>query len=378
MRGGAARIATLLTLTTLIVASRPLPVCGALSDRHWDGRNPFQSPSQTTDYYGSGDLDLDGSISSQDVRWLREIIAGTRQPIIRADVDGSGAVNNADLALLEQAVEGAALPGWWHKLSTVEQRSHWMERMAAIDWNQLVRDREADQDWVCSDYALRCFLRFAPQVANPLQPDDASYGIAQSSFNLPVYIVTVTAAPFAHSMNAILIGDDPTVFTNWFFLEPQAGQQARAGDWNLPWGARVEIQEPDPLDAPYHRASSLVAFQLTSPEPVTVSYSTNLITRRPTPVPATIHNNPNVWQPKVLPEGDGMLLFNKSRDDLTRSTDLHLLRSLQGDPSTAQPLCNAEGFSLLLDTAPAGPGQYQVLWAGRTNWQQVLFYGTRD
>lgn len=70
-----------------------------------------------------------------------------------------------------------------------------------------------------------------------------------------------------------------------------------------------------------------------------------------------------------------MVLFNKNRDDLLRSTELHLLANLSGDPNTAPVLFPTGGFNRLLGTAPASPGNYHLLWLGRTNRQQQLYYG---
>jgi hypothetical protein len=345
------------------------------TDRHWDGLNPFEAPSLTTDYYGSGDIDLDGSITSEDVRMLEEIIAGTRPPNVRADIDGNGVIDGADLALLEAALEGGTLPAWWNRLNSPGDRADWVQRVAAIDFNQLINNGEADSDWVCTDYATRCFLRFAPQVLDAANPLYASFGIAQDTFNLPLYIATVTTPDFGHSLNAILIGDDPTLFTNWFFLEPETGTAAQPGDWDLPWNAEVQIQLPALLNAPYYAAASLVDFLLAQPAPLTLDFSSALVRERPPANAAPIHNNPNTWQAVVLPEGGGMLLFDKSRDDLLRSTDLHLLGSLDGDPNTAQPLLDTGGFNRLVSTARASAGNYHLLWVGHTNRQQELFYG---
>ncbi len=363
--------ALLLTAAHGQQVAAPLPP----TDRHWDGLNPFYAPSLTTDYYGSGDIDLDGAITSQDVQMLQEIIDGTRPPNIRADLDGNGVIDAADLALLQAALAGGSLPAWWNRLNSPATRAAWFQSVATLDFNQLTANSEADTDWVCADYATRCFLRFAPQVLDPANPLYTPFGIAQDTFNLPAYIANVTATDFGHALNAILVGDDPTQFTNWFFLEPQTGTAAQPGDWNLPWNAQVAIQLPPQLNAPYYAASNLVDFLLTQPAPVTLDYAPDLVLARPSPTAAPVHNNPNTWQAVVLPEGAGMFLFDKSRDDLLRSTDLHLLASLDADPNTAQPLLRTGGFNLLVDVARASVANYHLLWVGHTNRQEELFYG---
>src|ERR1019366_2341917 len=173
---------------------------------------------------------------SEDLSLASEIIAGTRPANGRADVDGNGVIDSADLALLDAALHGGALPGWWNRLSTPDQRVSWIRRAMAIDFNQMVNNREADSDWGCANFATRCFLRFTPQVLDPANSLYESYGIAQGTFNLPAYVAVVTAPGFGHSLNAILIGDNPAAFTNWFFFDPPTGVQALPGAWGPPSG----------------------------------------------------------------------------------------------------------------------------------------------
>jgi hypothetical protein len=357
-----------------------LQVAGAEepTDRHWSGYNPFHAPSRTTDYYGSGDINLDGNITSEDVHLVRAMVAGTRRPNVRADVDGNALVDDADCARLETAVHGAILPGWWNSLSTTEERVSWIRKIIALDFNQMVSHREADSDWGCANFTMRTFLRSAAQILDPANLLYDEYGIAQNTFNLPIYSVAVVAPGFGHSLNAILVGDDPSVFADWLFLEPEAGIPAQPGAWDLPWGSIVHIQRPGLLNAPYPYSVSLVDFQLTQPEVVTLGMDTKLIHQRPAPDVKPTHNNPNMWRPIVLAEEGGMILFNKHRDDLVRATDLHLLASLDGDPNTSVPVFPAGGFHRLLASVAASPGTYHVLWIARTNRQQQLTYGKLD
>jgi len=345
------------------------------TDRHWNGLNPFEAPSQTTDYYGSGDIDLDGNITPKDLDLVREMIAGTRPPNVRADVDGNGVIDSADLALLEAALKGGTLPGWWNSLAGPGARTDWLRRVVAIDFNQLIQNQEADSDWGCDDFATRCLLRFTPQLLDPSNPLYERYGVAQNTFNLPVYVATVTAPGFGHTLNASLIGDDPTVFTNWFFLEPETGAQAQPGDWDLPWGAEAHIQQPEGLNAPYQSVVSLVSFQLAQLKVLTLTNDPDLLLKRPVPGSEPVHNNPNIWHPVLLPEGNGMVLFNKDRDDLLRSMNVHLSASPGGDPNGALALLPPGGFNRLVATAQASPGRYHLLWVCHTNRQPQLMYG---
>ena len=65
--------------------------------RFWYGSNPFHQPAATTDYYGSGDVDGNGSVTQADVSLVQEMADGLEAPSPRADVDGNGEVNTDDV-----------------------------------------------------------------------------------------------------------------------------------------------------------------------------------------------------------------------------------------------------------------------------------------
>ena len=372
----------LISVTTYEGQAQPSGSLTQANDRHWNGLNPFDAPARTTDYYGSGDVDLDGQVTINDLRLTQEMVNGTRRPNIRADVDGNGFVTTNDLALLTDAVEtGSILPGWWNRLTTPAAREQWMDRIAALDYQQMVTKSEASRGWVCLHYSLRSFLRFAPAIQDPTGSAYGAYGISQATFNLPLYTISVTQETAtktnAHTMNAILTGEDPTILTNWYFLEPQEGLRVRLGQESLTANATVNILAPDPINTPSLTSSNLLRFSV-APAAL-LRCSSNFLTSRPPADSAAIHSDPNVWQAHVLSGvGGGKLLLSKSRDDSTRATDVHLLSSPDAPLTDAKPLCNLEGFSLLLDTVPATSSSYHMLWVGHSNWQSAIFYGKLD
>ena len=372
----------LISLTTSVSQAQLPDAPTQAVDRHWDGLNPFAAPARTTDYYGSGDVDLDGQVTTTDLRLAQEMVDNTRRPNIRADVDGDGFLTTNDLALLTEAVQrGSILPGWWNRLTTSAAREQWMDRIAALDYQQMVLKSEASRGWVCLNYALRSFLRFAPAIQDPSGSAYGAYGISQATFNLPLYTISVTLETAtktnSHTMNAILTGEDPTILTNWYFLEPQEGIRVRPGQQSLIANAKVDVLAPDPINTPSLTSSNLLRFSVAPAALLTCS--SNFLTRRPPADSAAIHSKPNVWQAHVLSGvGGGKLLLSKSRDDSTRVTDVHLLSSPDAPLTDAKPLCNLDGFSLLLDTVPAPSNSYHMLWVGHTNWQSAIFYGKLD
>ncbi len=65
----------------------------------WDGYNQYHKPMATTYYYGSGDVNLDGKVDSQDVTMFNDILAGKVSKNIMADVNGDGDVLASDYSL---------------------------------------------------------------------------------------------------------------------------------------------------------------------------------------------------------------------------------------------------------------------------------------
>ena len=57
----------------------PAPAAGTTGvssgKRNWNGLDPFHQPAATTDYYGSGDIDLDGRITQADVASVQQMAA---------------------------------------------------------------------------------------------------------------------------------------------------------------------------------------------------------------------------------------------------------------------------------------------------------------
>ncbi len=78
----------------------------------------------TLQWYGSGDVNLDGKVDSLDLQAMNNGVTN-----IEADVDGDGIPSTqADKNLLSDYLTGQIdnLPGWWNKLTTPEERINWV------------------------------------------------------------------------------------------------------------------------------------------------------------------------------------------------------------------------------------------------------------
>ena len=76
----------------------------------WNSYNPFCQPFNTTDYYGSGDVDGDGHVTNIDVQLVQRIIDGLDPCTARADVNGHGSSGPMTFQLFDGP--SLAKPAW--------------------------------------------------------------------------------------------------------------------------------------------------------------------------------------------------------------------------------------------------------------------------
>ncbi len=219
--------------------------------------NPFARPMRTTDYYGSGDANLDGIFDHLDLQCAEAIIARDQHTTERADVNGDGGVNAEDITLMQEVLSGSRshLPGWWEHLETRGERNAWIDRMLAAD--------ETDRHPYEAPYFL-CRNFSGVLVLNNIGYDGSFHGepsqwITPGRFNLP--LCQVILASLNHAITAVLVGDDPRQFDSWRFIEPQSDSEGQ--QWFRP-GERIYIQASSHFSAlgELSSARSLVIFEL--------------------------------------------------------------------------------------------------------------------
>ncbi len=343
--------------------------------RAWDGNNPFLQPAPTTNYYGSGDVNGDGTVSSADVILVQRMAAGSDPFLSTADVDGNGVVDSADVALITGALSGGTLPAWWNRLTTVAQRNAWVDKVMAREQT----NRHIYDYWfACGSFALQTHIHGA-FYRNDLFISN-SFGGGQTLFNVPLYVAPVASTTFGHVINAILVGDDPRKLTDWRFVEPQTDQDVRPGMWNMPYGTEVSIGVPNNvLNGAFWMDENKVVFTIGNDGSWSFkSKSPSLVLTRPEPPYIAVDNRPDLWNPRILPVGDGMLLLDRQRADMSRVDDIHLTDLPFADPPSAKPLVLDSQHSRLLDVAKAPDGTIYLLWAGGADYNPGVFYGVLD
>jgi len=199
----------------------------------------FSQPNDTTlNYYGSGDINKDNTITWQDASRLDSLIAGTFSDPAddrltdRADINGDEVIDNQDKQTLDSLINGNInyLPSNWNKSNTAE-KTNWFEKMVEIDKTDTIAP------------GTLCFFYSAPFAINfhgfesleGVNPEDSPFKFSKNNrFNIPAYYVATTNIPDQpHAINGVLIGDDPLNFNDWYFIEPQGDIRVYPGDWSM-------------------------------------------------------------------------------------------------------------------------------------------------
>jgi hypothetical protein len=351
----------------------PPPSGPSAGSRVWEGSSPFYQPANTTEYYGSGDVDADGSISAADIVQAQAILSGTVAANLRADVDGSGAVDGADVAMIAAAVNsGAMLPAWWNRLTSRDARIAWVQRFVALDRTDEHPYRLGFQ---CSTFAQQLALH-ANQYRGDLYATNYTGG--QRGFDLPMYKASVSMPEIAHGIDAILVGDNPLNMDDWLFVEPQTDLAVTPGAWNMMYDSTVSIETTDWVGGNAETGRGLVSFYV-APTGWDVTYfSPELVLTRPDPPASSPDNRLDSWRPRVLP-AQRMILFEQNRDDLPHPTDIYLGQLPFTSQPTGTPLLLAEGgYARILDACPGAAGTVHLLYTAQPAYEAGVFYAQVD
>jgi hypothetical protein len=369
----------------------PAPSSRAAGGRVWEEFNPFHQPAVTTEYYGSGDADGDGCLSTTDMERAEEMRAGITAPNFRADVDGSGKVDAADVSLIAaavhgepegpllegperlQALRGAVLPAWWNRLADPEQRNAWVDRFLALD---RTNEHPYEPWYPCGCFARQLFLHGVDYRGDLYT---TFHGGGQRSFNIPLYVVTVGSSDYGHSINAILVGENPLSFDDWRFVEPQTDQDVRPGMWDMPYGTTADIQTTDWVYGGGATGRVVVGFAVTQSGWSVDYYHRDLVLTRPAPPSSPPDNRLDCWRPKILPGQPSHILFEQNRDDLSRWSDIFVADLPFTLRPTGTPLGLAElEYSHLLDAVQGADGTVHLLWTGQPAYTPGVFYSELD
>ncbi len=215
--------------------------------------NPFVQPNDSTlNWYGSGDVNKDNVLNSQDITKIIEIINGTYSNPSdtrlkdRADVNGDEVVNNSDRQLLENRVNGVInyLPGEWNKLTTKAERVDWLTKMLEIDKTDELQ--YIPGEWVCGDFARQIVINFHGFTELGF---DENLGLKDNGrFNIPVnylLIIPRNVGTEAHAINITYTGDNIDILEDGTCSEPQTDWIVTAGMYTgFPANCEAELKMP--------------------------------------------------------------------------------------------------------------------------------------
>lgn len=344
----------------------------------WDGNDPFLQPFATTNYYGSGDVNNDGTVNSSDVTIAQQIVNGTEAFTMRADVDGDGSVTSTDVDLINGVVtSGQVLPAWWNTLTTREQRNNWIDKVLALDST----DSHVYNDYYqCLSYAAQLYIH-ATGCRLPLRT--SKYDGGQTIFNVPMYLLSITGSVY-HSVNAVLVGDNPLDLNDWRVIEPQNDSQLIPGDRLMPYGSTLTfISVVCIYLGGGLGTNTLVEFSISDAGVVDlISQRSGMVLSRTAPPVITPNNSWDLAMPRIIDDGNGYLLFEKLRDDVSASTDIHMSQLPFSSDENTSPLVKNKYYSRLLDIFKNSDGTIHMLWSeqtrgtGNPSTNASIMYGT--
>jgi len=360
----------------LIAASSLFPVSSVYSQ---EKINPFIQPNvfgETLNWYGSGDVNLDGKIDSSDVARLDSLIAGTfsnpsdKRLKDRADVNGDEKADSSDVYTLEDYVNGEIdyLPGQWNKLETKGERLDWLTKMLAIDKTDTLK--WIDGEFVSGNFAAQLFIDFNGYKGFiPSLYDTTNNG----RFNLPLYAVLVSNP--AHGASAIPIGgensdEDNSLNMNiWGFPEPQTDYIMKVGgqEGNFK-NSKIKIFFPSDFwnDGSY-KANILLTFQIDEEGNATnIFYDPNLQLTRDVGTPVEEINYQD-----VIPSG--FKLFQNFPNPFNPTTTIKYDVPKAGDVKVEVYNVLGQKLETLVDNYQLA-GQHEIKWNASKYASQPFFY----
>ncbi len=207
---------------------------------------------ESLNWYGSGDINNDQSITLHDLSRLDSLLGGSfsdqgdRLLRDRADMDGDQHLSANDRKMLADYLDGKKdyLPAHWDKLTTKEERISWLEKVIAIDRTE---DGIADPSYIGDYYSDQLLINTHGFELEVLQMfPEATFDYRNNGrFNLPFSYAGVAYNRPDLTMNrnllAIIIGDNVFDWNDWCFVDPQwdqlifpSGQDEPTGDEAFP------------------------------------------------------------------------------------------------------------------------------------------------
>ncbi|TSA32752.1 MAG: hypothetical protein D4R64_15465, partial [Porphyromonadaceae bacterium] len=200
--------------------------------------NPFIRPGYRDkdmgerEYYGS--KDVNGNHVINEFADVQAIQNGNTS--YRGDVNGDGVTNSTDASIIQSVMNGTTpyAPSDWNYL-TKQEKIDYFEKLVKLDDTNTFHE-----GWTCGEYMSKFSLKFAG-LEKGREYGDFNYfnslidmTTENGLFNLPVYqVITKATNGQDHFIVGILVGDNPTNFDDWYFLEEQIDKRVQPGDFSM-------------------------------------------------------------------------------------------------------------------------------------------------
>jgi len=303
------------------------------------------------------------------------MLNGLIPPVIQADMNGGTYIDGDDVARIQNAVTGKVTFAWWNSFTNIGQRIMWVEQTKGIDRTD---KHPYSRGFVCLQFATQYFLNMAGFRADH---QSSIYSGGQTVFNIPMYYVGIAATNLGHAINGVLVGDDPLQFSDWRFIEPQTDATIIPGMWDMPYNSEVKVKIPTKI---LHYGNGLQTEELVyfyvdeSGNGILQSNSPNLVLTRPALTPVPLDNYTDHWNPRLIPNENGQIIFDQQRDDLSRVTDLHVSSLAFSETNEFTSLTGSPQYSRIRDICVDPQDDVHLLWTGKTNYSNGLFHGIYD
>lgn len=203
--------------------------------------NVLNAGNFTLNYYGSGDVDGNDSLT-----WNDHALISMGIQVPEADINGNGIYSDTtDKRMLRELLEDKRryLPAHQELLPLLSQRIDWINQM------QYVVDSTNTIPWTpnfdCNNFSYQQFLNFTGlEYVSQSGINFNKYDTTNNAlFNIPIYQVSTEATNGdAHSIVGFFVGDDATDFNDWYFIEPQTDSVVNPGDFSMDENSYVHLK----------------------------------------------------------------------------------------------------------------------------------------
>jgi hypothetical protein len=257
--------------------------------------NPFAQPNYVPPaginpgdfhlkYYGSGDMDNNDSLSWNDYSLIQSGLQ-----IDEGDIDGDGAPSTtADVNLFYNYMidQTSYLLGHWELLQTQAEKINWLENTLAIDSTNFI---PPGPNWDCTQYRMQTLINFAgiENISNSGINFNIYDTTQNARVNISMYdVATRSINNIAHSINSIIVGNNPLDFNDWYFIEPQNDARVYPGDPSMHPDSYANIKRycyfyHELLQDTIYCSFPVIYFDLQNGNASVFSYHPDLILTRP-------------------------------------------------------------------------------------------------